>query len=319
MTASSDDARRSFQTYLFFLRHFDLAIRSRRDDSSEQRLLSAVVREQEPLLVNLRGRILTPELREQIRKLLFNAWNSEVVAGMNSLFDESVRFITNQWKPIQTYYALYFHLVAIHSIFEPRHRNKHEATLHFATNSICDKLPRPWNCRYDFDHDLCVGFPWPKAPQVVSGWNLANQKPSVYLVHFYRTSGKEKLAERWRERKGQKHPKQHLRAGKRIQKQDIQVGALSIWDALWRIRKWANYKEADSLLEGQKAMRQEYINEFDYTLNSLLNTSAAVLEHFLKAIVGSNEMRGYCDHYLKLIGNTSAPSLKERLELMKNL
>ena len=132
----SDEASRKFQTYLFFLRHFDRAIREGRANHSTKALANALVNEQQTLLSNLAAPPISPATVTSVRKMLFNAWNSETVARVNSLFDLDVRAITNQWKPIQTYYALYFLLAAVHEVQAPGHKQGHELTLRFATNSI---------------------------------------------------------------------------------------------------------------------------------------------------------------------------------------
>jgi hypothetical protein len=82
----SEEAHKKFQTYVFFLRHFERLIRQGRPATHA----------------------LTSAREAVIRKLLFNAWNSEMAARINSLFAPEVRVIMSQWKPTQTYYALYF-------------------------------------------------------------------------------------------------------------------------------------------------------------------------------------------------------------------
>src|SRR5690348_14253247 len=112
----SEEAARKFRTYLFFLRHFDRAIRQGRADDTQAALVNALVSEQNALLNAIVPPAISPATTVAIRKMLFNAWNSETVARVNSLFDLDVRAITNQWKPIQTYYALYFLLAAVHEV-----------------------------------------------------------------------------------------------------------------------------------------------------------------------------------------------------------
>jgi hypothetical protein len=296
------EAQRKFQTYLFFLRHFGRAIRQGRDDSSLDHLLQAVCAEQEILLDGVATHDLTPPLGERIRKLLFNAWNSETVARMNSVFDLEVRFITNQWKPVQTYYALYFLLAAIHELHAPGHRPSHEQTLRFATDSVAQRFPSPWCCAYDFDVKTCHRFPWPNLATAASGWNLANHPdPYAYMGHFYRTTGLEKRYEKWREHgKGKKHRPGHPKAGRRILIADVRAGSISFWDVLWRMRKWVNYKEAEAVLAGQESL--DYVEEFDDLLNEILAASSAVLERFLCELLGAQVMNSFYGTYLHAVG-----------------
>ncbi len=315
----AQDARKKFQTYLFFLRHFDRLIRAGRDDTSPERLITVLVEEQHPLLAEVATKTLTQAETDRVRKLLFNAWNSEVAARLNSVFDPEVRVITNQWKPVQTYYALYFLLAAIHELEAPDHKHGHELTLRFATNSIRDRVPQPWRCWYDFDNKTCHEFPWAAPPPVQSGWNLANQpEPRVFVVHFYRTTGEEKRYERWLDHgKGKKH-KQGPRAGKRILQKDIKAGTISFWDVLWRMRKWVNYKEAQALLEGQE--RPDHVEEFDESLNSILTASAAVLEHILYGLLGDELISGMYRAYLDFArGRVDCAALATRRDVICGL
>lgn len=298
---TQDEARKKFQTYLFFLRHFDRLMRHARDDSTPECLLEAIMNDQRPRLAGVVRRDLSPASTDAVRKLLFNGWNSETVARINSVFEVDVRAITNQWKPIQVYYALYFLLSAVHAIHDPRRRHAHEPTLRFASSTIGAYFPAPWSCYFDFDHQTYRGFPWPQPPAAVSGWNLANHDdPHVFVAHFYRTTAAEKRHERWVDHgKGRKHPRGHPKAGRRILISDVRGGTVSIWDVLWRMRKWVNYQEAEAVLAGQDFT--PHIEEFDGTLNTLLTASAEVIEHLLCGLLGQELMTSMYDDYYKVI------------------
>lgn len=70
------DARQKFQTYLFFLRHFDRFVRHGRNDQSTEHLIAQLITEQQPLLAGIQAHTLTAARRDALRKMLFNAWNS---------------------------------------------------------------------------------------------------------------------------------------------------------------------------------------------------------------------------------------------------
>ncbi len=312
-------ARQKFQTYLFFLRHFDLCIRYNRDQTSMNHLVNALLNEQQPLLAGVGAVALAPARRDVIRRMLFNAWNSETVARMNSLFDPAVRAITNQWKPVQTYYALYFLLAAIHEIQSPHQRQTHEGTLRYTTLTIRNRFPTPWSYAYDFDSGQCHRFAWQQLPAVGSGWNLANHPdPTAFVGHFFKTTGREKRHEKWLDHgKGKTHangPKK----GKRILIKETRGGTIAFWDVLWRIRKWVNYKEAQALLEGQDY--PDHVEEFDARLNSILTTSAIVLEHLLYRLLGDPTMNEMYAAYLQTTnGIVSCPELTMRRNLICGL
>lgn len=314
----ADDSIQKFQTFLLFLRHFYDLVLAERDDSSEEKLILALLREQAALLRTPAPRSLSPDLCLTVRKRLFNAWNSETVARMNSNFDVEVRVITNQWKPVQAYYALYFLLAAVHEIHQPGRRHAHETTLRFATSTIGQKLPKPWCCQYDFDNGQCVAFPWANLPHVMPGWNISRYTPAEdFVANLLRTTGEEKQRERWREHYKGKHkrnPAGHARAGKLVRTSDMQVGVISFWDVLWRLRKWVNYKEAEAMLEGQDL---EGAHEFDAALNSILTTSATVLENLLNSLLGSARMNEMYDCFLTTVGGkVDLSHLKLRRDLI---
>jgi hypothetical protein len=155
---------------------------------------------------------------------------------------------------------------------------------------------------------------------VNSGWNLANHTdPYVFVGHFYRTTGLEKRYERWLEHaKGKKHKAGHPRAGKRILIREVSAGMIGCWDVLWRMRKWVNYKEAQALLEGQDFL--PYVEEFDDALNSILTTSAAVVEHLLYALIGDGLMtRMYEDYLRATAGKVDCSALRLRREIICGL
>jgi len=316
----SDEAVKKFQTYLFFLRHFDLLVRQTRDDDTVETLVSGLLEEQHPLLANIQPKALTPARLAILRRMMFNAWNSETVARINSLFAVDVRVITNQWKPVQVYYALYFLLAGVHELYAPGQRRGHEATLRFATNTISYLFPHPWRCYYDFDSGDCHRFAWQSTPQVASGWNLANHPDAnVFVVHFYRTTGTEKRYERWLENgKKKKHRLGHERSGKAIRIKDINGGTIGFWDVLWRMRKWVNYKEAQALLEGQQFL--PHVEEFDSCLNSILTASAAVVEHVLYTLIGDEQMTEMYDSYLAVTsGKVDCSALQVRRDVLCGL
>jgi hypothetical protein len=49
---------------------------------------------------------------------------------------------------------------------------------------------------------------------------------------------------------------------------DVPVDPVSIFDVLWRFRRWANYLEADTIIEGGEF--QPYAIEFDDCFNNIM-------------------------------------------------
>ncbi len=104
-----DDAATEFQSYLFFLRHFcELIWAGRAPDREPSHLIQCLVENQTPLVAHLTEIPPSEAQTRELRKYMFTAWNSEAVARLSAVFDSDVRQFTNQWKPVQSYYAIYF-------------------------------------------------------------------------------------------------------------------------------------------------------------------------------------------------------------------
>lgn len=238
-----------------------------------------------------------------------------MVARLNSTFDQALLTVTNQWKPIQAYYALYFLLTPIRMIKAPDGFDTidtHEKMLTFATHDLWASLPMPWRCRYHVEQHRWYGFPIPPEPRAKRGWNFELYvDPYENFAQFLRTTGDHKREEKWEKLKSRR-----LKSGeKRRKKKSILLNYVSFCDALWRFRRWANYLQAQALLEGQE---EEPAKEFDSNLNLVLMCSMAVLERVLSAHLGSEFMRRAYDDYLK-IGHSVAPELMKHLKVRRDL
>jgi hypothetical protein len=306
--------RERFTTYRLFLFHFENILREK--GKTQTAILTQLFSEQRSFLPNVTPLRLSDADSRKIRKLLFNARNSEMVARLNSRFDPALRRVTNQWKPIQTYYASYFLLVPLRMIGAQSGSNKidtHDKTLTFATDNLCANLPKPWRCRYNVEQGNWSGFPTSPEPHAKPGWNLERYTDSYHnFAQFLRTTGDHKREEKWSKVKVRK-PK---RGEKRPKKKSISVGYISFWDALWRIRRWANYLEAQALLEGQE---ETPAIEFDASINLVLMCSMAVLERVLSAHLGNEFMLQSYEDYMRTIGTSLAVELTKHLSVRRNL
>lgn len=72
------------------------------------------------------------------------------------------------------------------------------------------------------------------------------------------------------------------------------VGKVSVFDALWRFRRWANYQEADF---------ERHASEFDNCFTEIVGATAVVLESVLLQYIGKDTLRALYEDYLKLVGN----------------
>ncbi len=292
-----------FQSYLFFLYHFRQLIWRGRGDTKPE-LLQQIAASQVPLLANITVRALTGQDRAAIRKYVFTAWNSEAVARLPAGFDPEVLQFTNQWKPVQAYYAIYFHLVALHLAINGTVSKNHAPTLRYATSTILSWFPQPWCLRLDYNtKTLNNEFPAGTPITAPSGWNVSRETPSyTHVACFFRSTAQRNQYEAWLDNYKNKKPKPRIpsgpRAGKIYTIADVKVDPVSIFNVLWRFRRWANYLEADTIIEGGDYV--PHAVEFDKSFNEINETTALVCEHILRSYLGIDRLRELYQEYLHL-------------------
>jgi hypothetical protein len=309
----AESAAAEFQTYVFFLRHFCQLIRNGRGGLYNGALISALVAEQQPLVQALGALEYTDAERRHVRKYLFTSWNAEALARLSTLHDPDVRRFTNQWKPVQCYYAVYFQLVAAQYVATRAVQRSHEPTIKYSTNSLVHWLPRPWCCRLDFDDGLLREFPANTAMRGASGWNLANNEPYHHVACFLRRTGErsqqETVADLRRRRK--RIPAGRPRAGRLYTRADVRVGTVSVFDVLWRFRTWANYHEGDTIIEGGEYV--DHAVEFDARFNEIVDTTAVLIEGVIRRRLGAATLREFYDAFLGIAaGHLDAGTIARR-------
>jgi hypothetical protein len=121
------------------------------------------------------------------------------VARLSALLDADIRQFTNQWKPVQSYYSIYFHLVTLHFVVNGKVLKRHEPTLRWATQSILGWFPVPWSLRLDYTGGTLHNFPAGTAMWANGGWNLRNNEPYFHVANFFRRTAQRNQREDWRE------------------------------------------------------------------------------------------------------------------------
>lgn len=307
------EAAIEFQSYLFFLRHFCHLVRLARPNDA-QALSIRLVEEQAPLIGHLQQRPIQPAELPEIRKYLFTAWNSEAVARLSTLQAPEIRQFTNQWKPVQSYYAIYFHLVTLHFVLNGQPLKRHEPTLHWATQSILHWFPVPWSLRLNYDTGELLRFPPGTAMWAGSGWNLANNEPHSHVANFFRRTAQRNQREDWREhyrRKKKRRIPAGPRKGRTYRIADVPVDPVSIFEVLWRFRRWANYLEADTIIQGGDFL--PHAVEFDEAFTEIIDTSALLLEAALCRCMGSLALDGLYQEFVALTdGKVDTAALARR-------
>jgi len=291
-----------FQNYLFFLFHFRQLIGRGRSNAKAE-LLQHLAVAQTPLLAHMPPRALSAQDRAAIRKYVFTAWNSEAVARLPAGFDPEVLQFTNQWKPVQAYYSIYFHLVSLHLAINGTASRSHAPTLRYATSTILPYFPQPWCLRLDYNTRTLDQFPDGTSMTAPTGWNVSRDTDShTYVACFFRSTAQRNQRELWRDQ--YKGKRRRLlsgpRAGKIYTAADVKVDSVSVLNVLWRFRRWANYLEGDTIIEGGDYT--PHAVEFDQSFNDINETTALVCEHILRSYLGTAHLRELYQEYLQLVG-----------------
>jgi len=210
---------------------------------------------------------------------------------------------TNQWKPVQAYYAIYFHLVTLHFVVNAIVPKHHEPTLRYATQTILPWFPQPWCLRFNHNTTTLDEFPPGTPIKAPSGWNVSRATESnTYIACFFRTTAQRDQQEKWRQH--YKNKKKRIEAGPRAGKiyatADVKVDPVSFFNVLWRFRRWANYLDADTIIEGGDYT--PHAVEFDSSFSEIVETTALTCENILKRCIGSDRLRDLYREYLALAG-----------------
>lgn len=246
-----------------------------------------------------RGNVAEPE---RVTKLLFNAWNTELLLNLPSSFDPDLLRLSNHWSPVQSYYAVYLALRGVIVAKMPQARGDHSTTLKTtAINLIRDQglMPYPLNILRTNN-----GF------EPLQNCREVNplERPSVHdqnqqlgsLKMFLDTTWDRILEERcedWKRGNCLRNGKvrRRLPNGKKQELMERQR-PVSIFDCLYRIRLRSNYKDADIFLLGS---RPDEVQEYFSSLCNITDKCLFCLEHYLEQIMGKQEFQ-------KIIGNFAA-------------
>jgi hypothetical protein len=80
--------------------------------------------------------------------------------------------------------------------------------------------------------------------------------------------------------------------------------------------RWANYLEADTIIEGGRAFLP-HVLEFDEAFNDIVDTTAAVVEHALRRLVGHAALHGLYQEFVALVaGRLDTAALVRRAHII---
>ena len=239
-----------------------------------------------PPLTKIQRRSLSSSERDHLELSLRKSWGTLRRLDREISDDDEYDEEVNAWIPIQAYYATYHAIFALAIASNQNHPNNHAAALKQASGYVIrGVLPAPWNA-------YCTGCPQTGSEQYChlnlreSGVNvLSSPRPESSddrLAMFLRTTRKKELDRKFREARSKGRApgrsRRNLRAG---DKEEIAASTAptTIFDLLWRIRKKANYEDADAFVLG--ASSENEARCFGEALVTLVDGTVACLEELI--------------------------------------
>lgn len=297
-----------FETYKNYISSLALYIRNRHGNPPDcfQGLKSRLAGQ--GILSSIPLTPISGALLEEIKKLLFNAWNTELVLVLPSSISGEFAKYANHWSPVQAYYSTYLALQAYfrcRGLTPPR---DHSAALNMIAAQIYKEnlFPTFWNVCCDKDPTL-QGAHYPNLPAGVAVTQinpLTTPAPQDFW-HWYgmllRTTRKRQFEKKLKESGKQFKTKKGKPRRRFTARHKAQVlGGLrptTIFDFLYRLRVRSNYEDADAFILG--TMSQADAEEFNNGLCTLTSTTLFLLELHIAARIGGSNIGIFVDEFMK--------------------
>lgn len=313
------DAARALTTYRNYLSALSGFVRTKYGSGQD---------EYQSLLVTQRalvgfGRITRARTvrMSKVRELLFNAWHTEVVLGLpNSLLDPGLIRFTNQWAPVQAYYAVYS-LWRVWFLIEAVGVGSHTEILRSASTVVRQRrvFPAPWSYSCTGGHLLSdanhVGFP---SQEIRDRNSLSTPRSDVadddWVAKTLRTTRRfflEQRVERWkrenRTRAGAPYRRIPPAARQRIRQQ---LYGTTLFDFLYRLRIRSNYRDVDDFVSGQlsNADAKRYL----MSLVSFTRATMFLLESIIQEKMPAGAYDGFAREFLSVPERATHSDLSAR-------
>ena len=276
-----------------------------------------------PLVGKIQRRSLSTTGIASLDKPLRKCWGTlrrldrELSSGEE--YDEEA----NAWIPIQVYYATYHAILALAVASNQTRPTDHTAALKQAGRLVQrGVLPRPWDA-------FCTGCP---QTNTVRYHGLTPTEDGVHVLSlpdegssedrqamFLRTTRERELERRFRhERSKGRVPGRSRRNLNRSDKEKIanSMAATTTFDLLWRIRKKANYEDADAFVLG--ASGELDARDFGQSLVTVADGTVAALEALIAVYVGRSVLADLLSGYVARIASRLTPAIVHRQQLWLN-
>lgn len=247
--------------------------------------------EAQPSTGRIQRRVLDASRSTHIERAFRKSWGTlrrlDLEVEDPEFFDEEA----NAWIPAQAYYAVYHAILGFAAASAQLVPRDHAATLRLAGKEVVrGALPAPWDawcdgCPHTGSHRFGGLFPSGDAVHVLSSpdpWTSDDR-----LAMLLRTTRKKELDRRFhQERQRDVKPGRTRRNLNKGDKEHIagRMPPTTLFDVFWRIRKKANYEDADTFVLG--ADDETDARRLAQALVIVTDGTVAALEGLAAAYVG---------------------------------
>ncbi|MFH1656318.1 MAG: hypothetical protein ABH956_00915 [Candidatus Nealsonbacteria bacterium] len=274
---------KSFKTYLHYLKSLSILLNSIYMDKTR--------------LVNFEERKNFKEYNfEKVKKLLFNAWNTEFLLNFSNNNFDLIRY-SNHWLSIQAYYVIFL-LGSCYFLLEEGHEKYKIIHKNFCDNisekliSDNDFLPSPFNL-FGLNGVERNNFNLKNLPNGHTFGLTSNLKEIITINDSWNLLGMFILTTRnnefnYRRQKRLNKNKKKLKKGER--KEIINgMRRTTVFDCLYRIRIRSNYRDADMFLSD--IIDNNEANEFHCYLRNIVDYGAIIFENKIIQILGFEKFK----------------------------
>ncbi|MEX2246948.1 MAG: hypothetical protein WEC75_09690 [Dehalococcoidia bacterium] len=327
--ATHNDARGAFQSHAAYLNAFQRIVAStygpsksflRRHGDVLNGLASAVRAKPTFQKMQVDASIDT----ESIRRILGNAWATEMMLSLASNFDQDeVVGVANNWAAVQGYYALY-HAVQALAVCKGQPRpQSHPATQRIFVDQWVTRnadLP-PWSL--GASDVSCLNLPGGQTIQSIHQWSACDDDTCWSIAYqAMRGTRQDQVSERFREERAKKQSAnrkafaakqaERLAEGRKaLPKRDFALPLLTsqekfsvrrglrpitLMDYLYRLRIRSNYEDAQMFIEGPEDISES--RAVHRNMRLLLSSTMLVYELYVGQLIGRRALRGMVDSWL---------------------
>jgi hypothetical protein len=264
---------------------------------------------------------------EAIRSVLFNAWHTEAVLALpGALPDAGLIRFTNQWAPVQAYYAVYS-LMRAWFLTEGNTTSSHSQALRSMSSVVAYRgvFPAPWSFACSGGHTLGdavhTGFPSGRIYDV----NALTTPPGTYSYDDWsskilRTTRKfflEQAEQKWKAGHRTKRGAHYKRIPS-AERQRIasRVHPTTVFDFVYRLRIRSNYRDVDDFVSGQ--LSDSDAQAYFQSLLFFTRATMQVLETLIRVRMKSGEFDQFAAEFLRPSRRATYSFLKNRLEAIQS-